>query len=873
MRNDKFTAPLKHPWVYFTLAVSITLAVFILYGINFVQWRNRPDFGWRAMYESGPNVAADLFDRAKSAGLQTGDQILAINGKEYNTFEELFFKIRREEPGSVNTYTVLRKGKEVEINIPTGRIGFKAVMSRSGPLFFLGFVYFMIGVLVFLMKPRAKQSWLFLVQTSFFGAMLCYQSPTDLLRPLWLFDLRIFIEVFMPAPLMHLALRFPKTRNFLIKQPKLVSIPWLLSLTLFILIKINSTAYWNIPSTLNQIWIVSIMLSVVTFLVSLVWNVLKDTSAAVRLQSNAILVGIFIGIFIPVVDLLLRAYLDIYLFPDPVIGFTAFLTAFPLSIGFTIVKYDLFAIDAVIKRTYGYLLTTGAIAGIYAVAVSISNFAFGRFEITKSPLFPVIFVLAVVFFFNPVRNRVQKFIDRVFYRLEYDYQETVQRISETMRTLLGLDEIGRSIMNFAVGSMFIDSGSVMLLNKDTNEYAILIQAGEREDSRSKAEDHMIISDETLTKDGEAEKRERTAAETEELSQKISAFNLPAEDLLVQKIAERKKEVTIYDIQGDPFFEAEREVCASTFEQLGATLLIPLIYEDRLTGMISLGQKKSGKFYRREDINLLNTLANQGAVAIENARMVEEVIEKERMEEELNIARDLQVSMLPSECPTVRGFEISAYSVSAREVGGDFYDFIEMGEDKAGMIIGDVTGKSVSGALVMSASRSVFRMLSEEELNVAESMMRANTRLKKDVKSGMFVALLYAVLNSQDRTLTMCSAGQTQPVMMSASTAEAILVETEGDTFPLGILEDANYEETRLQLQPGDKVVFYTDGIVEAMNEQEEIFGFERLQEVIKASQAEKSESLMNEIITSVKDFTGRAPQHDDLTVIVVKVAE
>ena len=163
--------------------------------------------------------------------------------------------------------------------------------------------------------------------------------------------------------------------------------------------------------------------------------------------------------------------------------------------------------------------------------------------------------------------------------------------------------------------------------------------------------------------------------------------------------------------------------------------MPLIYEDQLTGLIALGQKKSGKFYRGEDINLLNILANQSAVAIENAQMVEEVIEKERMEEELSIARDLQVSMLPVECPTVAGFDIAAYCISAREVGGDFYDFIEMGKDKAGFDIGDVTGKSVSGALVMSASRSVFRMLSEEELSVSESMMRANRRLKKDVKVG------------------------------------------------------------------------------------------------------------------------------------------
>jgi phosphoserine phosphatase RsbU/P len=290
----------------------------------------------------------------------------------------------------------------------------------------------------------------------------------------------------------------------------------------------------------------------------------------------------------------------------------------------------------------------------------------------------------------------------------------------------------------------------------------------------------------------------------------------------------------------------------------------------LTGLIALGRKKSGKFYRREDINLLNVLANQGAVAIENARMVQEVVEKERMEEELSIARDLQVSMLPAECPEVPGFEIAAYSLAAREVGGDFYDFIEMGGERLGMVIGDVTGKSVSGALVMSASRSVFRMLSEEDSPVAENMMRANRRIKKDVKSGMFVALLYAVLDSTNRTLVLCSAGQTQPILRKAATGASGLIETKGDNFPLGILDDAEYEETEVPLSDGDVILLYTDGIVEAMNPAGEIFGFDRLIETTQLSSGDSAESLLRGILDQVNGFAAGAPQHDDLTLIVIQ---
>jgi serine phosphatase RsbU (regulator of sigma subunit)/CHASE2 domain-containing sensor protein len=267
----------------------------------------------------------------------------------------------------------------------------------------------------------------------------------------------------------------------------------------------------------------------------------------------------------------------------------------------------------------------------------------------------------------------------------------------------------------------------------------------------------------------------------------------------------------------------------------------------------------------------NPLAFLGAVAIKYAGLFKEYLVKLRMEEDLSVARDLQASMLPADCPEIEGYQIAASSTQAREVGGDFYDFIEMGKDRVGLVIGDVTGKSVSGALVMSSSRSVFRMISEEELTVGEIMIRANRRLKKDIKTGMFVALLYAILDAEDGTLKLCSAGQTQPIHLSAETGKASLVETLGDTFPLGILEDVDYQETRLRLSPGDKVVFYTDGIVEAMNKKEEIYGFERLIDVVQEAGSMNADPLLKEIIDRVNTFTGGAAQHDDLTVIVLNV--
>jgi len=578
--------------------------------------------------------------------------------------------------------------------------------------------------------------------------------------------------------------------------------------------------------TFTLIWVASLLAFVLhaTF---------RASGILARKRARMILFGVTIA-FLPSVIITFVVFFFKVNFPWNFLVF--FVIFFPASIAYSIVRHNLFDADEIIKRTVGYVVVTAIVVGAYAVVSLGLNVVVGQYQIAQSRAFPIIFTLGVIFVFNPLRNRIQALVDRVFFRKEYNYREITDKIGGAITSLLDLGEILKRLVGTFMEDMFINTSSVMLLNPARTEYQVYLADGK---GKRDVEGTVFRRDEPL----------------------------------MEIIEKEKKELTKYDVLEDPKYKAVSEGCAANFEALQASLMVPMVFQNQVIGFLNLGEKKSGKFYNREDIDLLHALANQGAVAVQNAQMVEEVIEKERMEEELNIARDLQVSMLPATCPEIEGFKLAALSTQAREVGGDFFDFIEMGKDRIGLVIGDVTGKSVSGALVMSASRSVFRMLSEEELPIGEIMMRANRRIKQDVTSGMFVALLYAVLDAQDQYLGLCSAGQTQPVHLSAETGEAILVETEGDTFPLGILGDAEYKETRLQLAPGDKVVFYTDGIVEAMNDQEEMFGFDRLLEVVQGATSMTAESLLKEILDKVNEFVGGAAQHDDLTVIVVSVGE
>ena len=825
-------------WIYFIFAQMLIAALYMLYGFNMVRWRKSPDFGWWAYFTTGPNVVARVTRLGEKEGLRVGDTIQAINGQAYTTFDELYFKIHHDKPGSVNTYTVMRDGKIKKISITTGYLGLRNVMWRSGSIFVLGLVYVLIGVLIFLMKPQAAESWLFFVMTCSLGIHISYYDPSYLLRPLWLFDVKLLFDFIYLAPMIHLAMRFPKTHTFLKKRPWLWLAPYLLSLIFFFLYKINITYYWDPAPILDLFGNLYLILTVLVFLVSMVWNFLKDNSIIIRRQSQVIFLGISLAFFIPSIDILLRFHGNSYLFPNPTLGYMIFLSIFPLSIGYTIVKHDLFAIDVIVRRTYGYVLSTVAIVGAYALIVSVLNIAFQSAAISTSPLFSILFALGVVFLFGPLHKRFQSIVDRVFYRQRYDYRKTIKEISETMISILDPEQIHRTLIGSVVKEMFLENGLLMLPDPARRAYHVQVVEG-----------------------GELGN--------------LGSRQLDKDDRLSQILQEKKEAIFRHEIDLDPSYKDYRDALQRTFQSFASELMLPLKYKGEIRGIISLGRKKSGKMFTLEDLDLLKTITNQSAIALENAKLFEENIEKSRMEEELKIAHDIQISMLPEKAPAIEGFTIAARSIPAKEVGGDFYDFFQMSgngmDDRLAIVVGDVSGKAVSGALVMAASRSIFRVLGEAHATIKEVMSIGNTRLNRDIKKGMFVALLYAVLHPRKKTLTLSNAGQTQPIICPGDRSKPFYIDTEGDRFPLGILKDCDYKETQLRLKQGDTVVFYTDGVVEAMNEKKELYGFERFMTSVEEGRELCSNALLEKLMDDVSRYVGDVEQHDDLTIVVVKV--
>ena len=570
--------------IAFASILVLVGAIGLLYFYNIVKWGECPDFGFAFRTATGTDVIGIVTKNGRQAGMQVGDRILRVNHKRYTNFLQFRAAIKRE-PGAKNTYLLERDGHHFEITIPNTPIGFKTSFIKSGFLYLLGLSYTLIGTLVFLMKPHQRPSWIFFVFTAVFGLFLIFLYKLSKLTPFHLETFHIFIYTFTPAVIVHLASSFPEEKSVLQKYPYAQFLPYIPSALLFLFIASGAATIMDAPKRLFAGVMIYMALAVIFLLGSCMHLWLTSRSEIVKLRAKMILMGIGISASIPLLDLVTSNLFKMYILP----GFNYYLPffiAFPLSIGFAIVKHNLFEIDATIRRTFGYVLMTAGIALIYMLLVFIPSLIFGDFRPAKSPLLPIGVILCILYFFNFFRSRIQKHVDRIFYRLEYNYQETVERISRSMRSVLSLKQIVDRMMGIAERVLFAEKGSVMLLNRQKAVY-----------------DCISVS--------------------------TSISKLPAEDPLLKRIAYDKQVMTRYDIEEDPLFGSQREACMDTFHRLEAILIVPLIYQDRLTGFLALGERKSGRFYGSTDVRLLQTLANQSAVAIENARLFADLEEQTR----------------------------------------------------------------------------------------------------------------------------------------------------------------------------------------------------------------------------------------------------
>jgi sigma-B regulation protein RsbU (phosphoserine phosphatase) len=423
-----------------------------------------------------------------------------------------------------------------------------------------------------------------------------------------------------------------------------------------------------------------------------------------------------------------------------------------------------------------------------------------------------------------IRRYGQKFIDKKYFRLQYDYRRASFVLGEVLASTLSAEELARSLVQKLSGLMELKRVGVLFFRDEA--------------CCSCSSAHGF--------DGN----------------QWQQFCIRHEKELIAAIRQFNNEFRVDYLPANMKDEFHRE---------GFHYGIPIRSKDRLIGVLLVGEKQSETTFQQEDLAFLASTAKQASVAIENAFLYEELAEKERMKHELQIARRIQLDSLPQTTPTVNGLEISGTSVPAMEVGGDFFDYLTGNNNKFTVVIGDVSGKGTSAALYMSKVQGILRSLHGFDLSPRDLFNRANKLLCQDLEKRSFVTVLGAEFNTEQRTIVVSRAGHLPLWHFSGVDGSVSKVLPRG----LGLgLNDASIfanemEERTISYRSGDVFVFATDGVTEAHNETGD-FGEDRILDIIKQHHHHSAQMMQESLITELSLFTGDRLQHDDQTVVIVK---
>jgi phosphoserine phosphatase RsbU/P len=305
---------------------------------------------------------------------------------------------------------------------------------------------------------------------------------------------------------------------------------------------------------------------------------------------------------------------------------------------------------------------------------------------------------------------------------------------------------------------------------------------------------------------------------------------------------------------------------------GSVMAAALSYGKQDLGVLAIANGPIGAPFSQGDFVVFKSIAEQSAFALYNAIIYSMANEKKRLDHDLEIARDIQRILLPAEAPAINGFQISGISVPARQVSGDYFDYIRVDDERLGVAIADVSGKGVPASLIMAICRSVLRSEAARNPSPADVLRKVNRQLYPDIKEDMFISMAYLILDHQRHGITLARAGHDAPLLYKQQSQTVTPVKSPGMVVGIdsGSVFDRLTTDFAVPLERDDCLVLYTDGVTEALNAEEDEFGLDRMIQSVRASATDGAQTIVKRIIEDVRNFTGSVPQNDDITLIAIR---
>ena len=851
--------------LYFLLAVMAAISM-VYYVAGVVALRE--EFFHSSRYAREPFDFGDdgltlkeIRREAVSAGLANGDALVAINGEPFQGYAQFHDLVQGSDPGRVIGVAVRTvAGTTRTVQIP--------LAAREGPNFSLGgYLTFLLPVLavpllglvigywVVASRPRDLNAWLVLLLLAFPETAYGNLDWSFWPRPwyLWLGVWNLVVQFFAFPALLWFGFLFPERWRVDRRLPWLKYAVLAASCcTLVLGLRIAAGRFFAVQATqsLNpvEIWNDRVsswieVLCVLLFLVAL-FDKLRSVSTADarrRLRVLAIGSGLSLG------PLLIIFVVVPWFGMDPHhgkwFGFIVPIVAiFPLTLAYVLIVQRAMDVRVLLRMGTKYLL---ARATIMAIEVAIVGFVLLRFVVpmmdrrdhrvlTFVLLAVCIGALFQIFILRgSLSQRLQRWLDRKFFREAYNSEAVLSQLSDEVRQLTDRGALVDIVLRRVSEVLHVP------------RIAILLRGGQ----------------------------------VFHLQQALGmefAGNVffPEESATVQNLLRTNQPATVYRDRPEEWFIEADATEQALLREIQAELLLPMAGRSRLIGMMALGPKRSEEPYTPTDLRTLQRLAAQTGLTLEVTELVralaDESAKRERMNREIEIAREVQQRFFPQRLPETAGVSLAGMCRPASEVGGDYYDLIELGDGRLGFAIGDVSGKGISAALVMASLRASLRgLILDDPGDLGKMMQKVNRLVYEASSSSRYATFFFATYDPASRELRYVNAGHNPPMLARAGTGAVERLEATGPV--VGLLAAVAYETHALVLEAGDLLIAYTDGISEAMTAEDEEWGEERMLEAVPRGGGASAIEILEELFRAADGFAAGAEQHDDMTLLVMKL--
>lgn len=861
--------PESSRWLYLLLALYIVaslgyfasnIAAFI---DNYFDLHHRPNTPFQ--FDVDSLKLTSVRPEAAKAGLAVGDTLVALNGSAYGGHARWLTLIRTSlHPGDTLRVTLRRPDgtlKTGEVKL-TGRANAGQAKFRQwgSLLLFFGLpplICLLVGYWVVAARPRDPFAWLILViltftETFFSVGSKWWPGAWDFYFQAWMQA----VQSLAPLALLLFGFYFPEQWRLDRKIPLL---KWLLvipgiictGIQLCIIAAEEFNPALNLTlQSLNRwtnltVYVIDIA-CIFLYCIAIFDKSRSASTADARRRLRVLGAGSIIGLGAVLLYALAPAFHINN--TQPWMGNTAaiFSLAFPFTLAYVVIVQRAMDVRLLVRMGTKYALARATIS-VVQTCLLIALVILAIHAIREPFLSPQstvgIAVLAGLLLL--LRSRLTKnlssWLDRRFFREAYNAEQLLAELSQRVRRYTESGPMLEMIAKSLAHTLHIDKIGVLLRRGTTFQ---LQQA-------------VGFNAENIV-DG--------------------PLQLPLNSTTVRNLMRINTPVVLYRENPDGWMLLASEQERKLLDAMSTELLLPLTGREQLMGVITLGPKRSEEPYTSTDLRLLESVATQTGLALEIGNLARSLAtaatQRERIEREIEVAREVQERLFPQEIPAIDGVSLAGHCRPAQGVGGDYYDLFTLGDGRVGLAVGDVSGKGISAALLMASLRASVRgMTLDAPHDLAVTMERVNRLVYESSASNRYATFFFATFNTATRELIYVNAGHNAPFLIRRNNGAIDVCRLEAGGPVVGLLSYATYEEQRLTLEPGDMLLSYTDGVSEAMTLEQEEWGEERMLAAAQTLPDGSAREVLEHLFTQADKFTGKAPQYDDMTLLVLKLED